>query len=70
MLRKTLRIARAERDLSQRDVASAMGISLNRYWRIENDETLPSLPELRQLAKILVIRFDELRSLVFGGVMG
>jgi transcriptional regulator with XRE-family HTH domain len=50
-MENTLRVRRAERDISQMDVAKAIGMSFNRYWRIENDQTEPQTTEIRTLAR-------------------
>lgn len=47
-----LRVLRAEFDLSQMDVADALGCGHNRYWRIENGYQEPGSDELKKLAKL------------------
>ncbi len=47
-----LRVLRAERRLSQMDVAAHLGCGHNRYWRIENGFQVPTDDEERQLAKL------------------
>ena len=49
----TLRVRRAERRLSQAALARRVGLSENRYWRIENEEIAPTLQEARALASAL-----------------
>ena len=46
-----LPVLRAERGVSQMDLAASVGISANRYWRIENGHTEPTSDERRDLAK-------------------
>jgi putative transcriptional regulator len=48
-----LRVWRAERRVSQVEVAEAVGMSRTRYLRIEHGRTSPTLEESRALAKAL-----------------
>lgn len=48
-----LRVARAERRVNQRDVARAIGIGSDRYWRIENEYAEPTDAEIAKLARYL-----------------
>jgi transcriptional regulator with XRE-family HTH domain len=53
-MENTLRLRRAEqgtKGVSQMAVAKAIGMSFNRYWRIENDETEPEAKEIKSLAR-------------------
>ena len=52
-----LRVARAERGVTQIDLALKAGLSLSRYWRIENGYEQPTDTERAKLAKAL--RVDE-----------
>lgn len=45
-----LRVLRAERHLSQMQVARELGIGLNRYWKIENGYTVAEPAEREALA--------------------
>ena len=48
-----LRVLRAERRLTQDDVALRMGLqSKYRYWQIENEELEPTESELRKLERV------------------
>ncbi len=38
----TLRVRRAERRVSQLDMAAVLGCGLTRYWRIENGHAVPT----------------------------
>lgn len=51
VLPNQLPVLRAERGASQMDVAKAVGMGHNRYWRIENGHTDPTDLERRTLAK-------------------
>ena len=48
-----LRVARAERRLSQMEVAAYLGCGHNRYWRIENNYQAPTETEKVKLARLL-----------------
>jgi transcriptional regulator with XRE-family HTH domain len=65
----TLRLRRAERGpkgVSQMDIARTLGMSFNRYWRIENDQTDPSTREIKAFARYFkvdaVVLFPSLAS--------
>lgn len=49
----TLRVRRAERRMSQMQLAEAAGISHNRYWRIEAGHAEPTDNEQRAIASAL-----------------
>jgi transcriptional regulator with XRE-family HTH domain len=50
-MKNRLRVRRAQRDgISQMDVARDVGMSFNRYWRIENNHTVPTPEEQALLA--------------------
>jgi transcriptional regulator with XRE-family HTH domain len=55
--RNRLRVLRAEREISQDDLAIRAGVSRNRYWRIEKGYDPPTESERSKLAKAL--RVDE-----------
>ena len=50
-----LRVLRAERRMSQMDAADKAGLSLNRYWRIENSYVDPTSEERIALASVLAV---------------
>ena len=50
---RRLKVLRAERDMTQRDVASAAGMPMLRYWEIENGHRVPTSIERRRIAKAL-----------------
>lgn len=52
-----LRVLRAERDVTQMDLALKAGMGLTRYWKIETGYIEPSETERARLAKAL--RVDE-----------
>lgn len=51
--RNRLRVLRAERDITQMDLALKAKIQKDRYWRIENSYEKPSADEIARLAKAL-----------------
>lgn len=53
MKRNRLKVLRAECEISQLDLAIKVGLSRDRYWRIENGYDQPAADELRKLAKAL-----------------
>lgn len=48
-----LKVARVRRRLSQWDLATAAGLTENRYWRIENGRVPPTTDEAAALARAL-----------------
>lgn len=58
--RNRLRVLRAERGVTQMDLALKAGLSLSRYWRIENGYETPDTGERGRLAKALRITVGEL----------
>jgi transcriptional regulator with XRE-family HTH domain len=51
--RNRLKVLRAERAVTQMDLALAAGLSRDRYWRIENGYDYPTDRERARLAKAL-----------------
>ena len=56
----TLRVRRAERGLSQIDLARAAGLERNRYWTIEKGYSQPRAEERAALASALGITEAEI----------
>jgi transcriptional regulator with XRE-family HTH domain len=54
----TLRVRRAEKAVNQYDVASALGISRDRYWRIEKSYAEPTAEEREALAAFFGVAPD------------
>lgn len=58
------------RGISQKDIADAIGLSVNQYGKIERDESNLTVDRLEQIAKALnvtpedILNFDELHSVV------
>ncbi len=50
-----LRVLRAEKEVSQLDVAMKAGLKEYRYWRIENRYVIPSEDERAAIAKALKV---------------
>lgn len=50
-----LKVLRAERDITQMDLALKIDMSRDRYWRIENGYEEPTDAERVQLAKALKV---------------
>jgi transcriptional regulator with XRE-family HTH domain len=58
-----LRVLRAEREVTQMDLALKAGLSQSRYWRIENGYEQPTTTERAKLAKAL--RVEDVEELGF-----
>lgn len=52
-LTKRLRVLRAERDITQRDLALKVGMSIQRYWEIENGYRKADESEQSSIARVL-----------------
>lgn len=56
-----LPVLRAEKRLTQTDVAKKLGQATKfRYWQIENEQTEPTKDELRKLARIFGVSETEI----------
>ena len=55
-----LRVLRAEREITQYDLAIAAGIGMARYWRIEKEYLTPTDAELEALATALGVSIPDL----------
>jgi transcriptional regulator with XRE-family HTH domain len=55
-----LRMVRAERGLSQENVAALLGISATGYANIERGETEPTLARIEEIAKVLKVEVGDL----------
>ena len=55
-----IKAARKGRFIKQAGVAELTGISKDRYWRIENGRTCPSVFELQKIADELRVEYDSL----------
>lgn len=60
VLRTRLKVARAERDLSQAELARAVGVSRQTISSIETGQYCPSTVLALRLADALAMRVDEL----------
>ena len=60
VLRTRLRVARAERDLSQADLGRAVGVSRQTISSIETGQYCPSTVLALRLADVLAAEFTEL----------
>ena len=60
VLRTRLRVARAERDLSQAELARAVGVSRQTISSIETGQYCPSTVLALRLADVLAVAFTEL----------
>lgn len=58
--RNRLRVLRAEREITQMDLALKAGFSRDRYWRIENGYETPTDRERARLARALGVQVDDL----------
>lgn len=59
-MENTLRVRRAERRVTQREVAQAMGVEVTRFWAIENGHKDPTSEERAALARVLETTEDKL----------
>ena len=59
-LQTRLRVARAERDLSQDELAHAVGVSRQTISSIETGQYCPSTVLAISLARVLAMSFDDL----------
>ena len=55
-----LRVLRAERDVTQMEIAKRTGIQAMRYWKIEKGYLEPTADECKSLAKVLKCKVDDL----------
>ena len=55
-----LRVIRADRQVTQMDLARKTGIGLSRYWRIEHGYDKPKAREVEKLAKALQVEAADL----------
>lgn len=55
-----LRVLRAERDVTQEDLALRVRMKLTHYWRIENGYREPTSEERARLARALRVAEDAL----------
>lgn len=59
---KRIGLLRRQKNLTQEDLASAMGVSPQAVSKWENDQTCPDISALPRLAKLLGVSVDELLS--------
>ncbi len=59
-LGKNAREAREKKNLTQEEVAKAVGISINHYAGIERGEENPTLAVLEQICKVLKVKSSEI----------
>lgn len=58
--RNRLRVLRAERGITQIDLAIKAGVAQSAYWRIENGYDIPSDAVQARLARVLKVEISEL----------
>ena len=56
----TLKQARKMKDFSQGYVAKCLGIHVDTYRKIENDTELATVAQVKQIANIIGIPYDEI----------
>lgn len=61
-INKKIRLIREENDLTQEDMATKLGMSVNGYAKIERGQTKVNLPKLEQIAETLGVNWLELIS--------
>lgn len=59
-LTRRLRVLRAEREVTQRDLAQKAHIPVGRYWDIENGYRMPDQNELARLARVLKVTPEDI----------
>lgn len=59
-LKNRLKVLRAECQITQMDLALKVGLSKDRYWRIENGYEQPTDTERARLAKVLRVDVEAL----------
>lgn len=57
---KTLKKAREERGLTQKDIAVALKISVTAYWKYENGRCCISFENLKKICEMLNININDL----------
>lgn len=58
---KTLRVLRAERDITQKQIADDAGLTQTRYWQIEHGQGAPMRTTERDaIARVLSVRHVEI----------
>lgn len=60
MVGEKIREFREKKNLSQKDVAKALGISQPAYFYFENGDRTPSWAVMKKIAKILEVSLDSL----------
>lgn len=60
MLNERLKAAREAANMSQTELAKAIGVSQPAYCYMENGDKVPSLPVAKQLARVLSVSLDYL----------
>ena len=60
MIGSRLKNIRKERNIKPEDIAKELSISVQAYYKYENDINEPNLENLKKLSKILHISIDEL----------
>jgi len=58
-MKNRIRVLRAEKDLSQAELAEKVGVSRNSINAIENDKFEPSLPLAFRIAEVFALRIEE-----------
>lgn len=58
-MKNRIRVLRAEKDLSQAELAEKVGVSRNSINAIENDKFEPSLPLAFRIADVFGLRIEE-----------
>lgn len=58
---KTLRVLRAERDITQKEIADQAGLTQTRYWQIEHGQGAPMRTTERDtIARVLAVRHADI----------
>lgn len=60
-LPRTLRVLRAERDLTQKEIGDRAGLTQTRYWQIEHGQGTPTRTTEREgIARALMVRSEDI----------
>jgi putative transcriptional regulator len=58
-MKNRIRVLRAEKDLSQAELAEKVGVSRNSINAIENDKFEPSLPLAFRIADVFALKIED-----------
>lgn len=68
MQKRTLRVLRAEKELTQKEVAQKLGISEYTWSNWENGKTYPDVPDIMKIQSLFNVAFSDIKFLEQGSV--